>query len=134
MSLNDGCGTAMYVAPEIAGGFMKNSHGFPVDWWGLGCVLMEIVTGKAPFGDIEYMSKFEIFNNINEKEISCPLSMDNNLKNLLKGLLDKDQIKRFNFSRVKSSSWLADVNWDDLYNLKIKSPWHPIDNKNPNTR
>ena len=35
----------MYVAPEIAGGFTKNSHGFPVDWWGLGCVLMEMVTG-----------------------------------------------------------------------------------------
>ena len=30
--LVDGCGTAMYVAPEIAGGFMKKQHGFPVDW------------------------------------------------------------------------------------------------------
>jgi len=44
--LQDGCGTAMYVAPEIAGGFTRNKHGYPVDWWGLGCVLMEMVTGK----------------------------------------------------------------------------------------
>ena len=43
--LQDGCGTAMYVAPEIAEGFSRGSHSFPVDWWGLGCVLMEMVTG-----------------------------------------------------------------------------------------
>ena len=43
--LQDGCGTAMYVAPEIAEGFTRGSHSFPVDWWGLGCVLMEMVTG-----------------------------------------------------------------------------------------
>lgn len=44
-ALLDGCGTAMYVAPEIAGGFMKRPHSYPVDWWGLGCILMEMVTG-----------------------------------------------------------------------------------------
>ena len=57
----------MYVAPEIASGFMTQSHGYPVDWWGLGCVLVEMVTGNAPFGDIETSSKFEVFNNINGK-------------------------------------------------------------------
>jgi serine/threonine protein kinase len=45
-ALVDGCGTAMYVAPEIAEGFMKRPHGFPVDWWGLGCVLFEMITGE----------------------------------------------------------------------------------------
>lgn len=44
--LRDGCGTAMYIAPEIAGGFMKGTHGFPVDWWALGCVLYEMIAGN----------------------------------------------------------------------------------------
>jgi serine/threonine protein kinase len=48
-NLRDGCGTAMYIAPEIASGFMKGSHSFPVDWWALGCVLMEMVTGNFHF-------------------------------------------------------------------------------------
>ena len=65
--LHDGCGTAMYVAPEIAGGFMKCAHSFPVDWWSLGCVLAEMVSGRAPFGDTDTSSKFEVFNNINQK-------------------------------------------------------------------
>ena len=45
--LHDGCGTAMYVAPEIASGHMKKAHGLPVDWWGLGCILYEMLVGKA---------------------------------------------------------------------------------------
>ena len=44
--LKDGCGTAMYIAPEVASGFTKMSHGFPVDWWGLGCILYEMVAGN----------------------------------------------------------------------------------------
>ena len=46
-TLRDGCGTAMYVAPEIAQGFMKQAHGLPVDWWGLGCVLYEMLYGNV---------------------------------------------------------------------------------------
>ena len=43
--LQDGCGTVMYMAPELAGKTPGLSHGFPVDWWALGCVLFELVTG-----------------------------------------------------------------------------------------
>ena len=36
----------MYLAPEIASGHSHSSHGYPVDWWGLGCVLFELVVGE----------------------------------------------------------------------------------------
>lgn len=53
-----GCGTVMYMAPEIAAiantannNNIKNGNsgscGFPVDWWALGCVLMEMLTGEV---------------------------------------------------------------------------------------
>eukprot|EP01036_Dinobryon_divergens_P024807 gene24807-33287_t len=114
--LQDGCGTAMYVAPEIAEGFTRGSHSFPVDWWGLGCVLMEMVTGDAPFGDSETMSKFEIFNNINHKSVRFPLLMSMELKSLLKGLLDKNPAKRM--------GW-AQVSWEDMLKQNIQPPWIP---------
>jgi serine/threonine protein kinase len=44
--LQDGCGTVMYMAPELVGKTQLATHGFPVDWWALGCVLFEMVTGK----------------------------------------------------------------------------------------
>jgi serine/threonine protein kinase len=128
--LHDGCGTAMYVAPEIAGGHMKLSHGLPVDWWSLGCILYEMivgrsttlqrvresiplisssVTGEAPFGDTDKMSKFEIFNNINSGQVSFPLSIGGNLKSMIKGLLEKNQQQRFRYGEVKLNSWVSDV-------------------------
>ena len=36
----------MYLAPEIASGYTDSTHGYPVDWWSLGCVLFELVTGE----------------------------------------------------------------------------------------
>lgn len=107
--LKDGCGTVMYIAPEVACGFMKGSHGFPVDWWALGVVLMEMVTGEAPFGDSDSLSKFEIFNNITEKRITYPLLMSSSLKTLLKGLLEKDPDKRFSWQQISLSTWIEHV-------------------------
>ena len=44
--LKDFCGTAMYISPEIVGG-QSHSHGNGVDWWALGVVLYEMLTGSA---------------------------------------------------------------------------------------
>lgn len=124
--LHDGCGTAMYVAPEIAGGFMKCAHSFPVDWWSLGCILAEMVTGKPPFGDTDSSSKFEVFNNTNHKPPNLPMgSCTSQLRNLLRGLLEKDPAKRFAWADVKRDAWLKDVSWTDLLNKAVTPPWVP---------
>jgi serine/threonine protein kinase len=39
-------GTAMYQAPEL---LAKAPHDVAVDWWALGCLLLEMVRGKSPF-------------------------------------------------------------------------------------
>lgn len=132
--LHDGCGTAMYVAPEIAGGFMKCAHSFPVDWWSLGCVLAEMVTGKAPFGDTDSTSKFEVFNNINQKPPNLPMrSCSSQLRVLLYGLLDKDPKKRFAWADVQKNAWLRDVSWTDLLNRTVTPPWQPALKQEPTT-
>lgn len=127
-ALQDGCGTAMYVAPEIASGFNQN-HGHPVDWWGLGCVLVEMLTGEAPFGDTEKMSKFEIFNNINGNPPRLGMSMKSSIKALAKGLLEKDQTKRFSFDNVRKCEWLAEFPWKGLEEKQILPPFPPSDIK-----
>jgi len=131
--LQDGCGTAMYVAPEIAGGFFKKAHGFPVDWWSLGCVLAEMVTGHAPFGDTDHASKFEVFTNITENSPSLSMSMSSSCRTLVKGLLEKDPAKRLSWQGLKASDFVKDVNWGDLLSKQVVPPWQPEPNSEPST-
>ena len=42
-------GTVLYMAPEVLRG---RKHGWPVDIWSLGCVVMELMSGVLPFRHI----------------------------------------------------------------------------------
>jgi len=45
---NSVCGTPEYLAPEI---LLKKGHGKAVDWWTLGALIFEMITGLPPFYD-----------------------------------------------------------------------------------
>ena len=40
------CGTIEYMAPEI---LTRNGHGKAVDWWSLGALMYDMLTGVPPF-------------------------------------------------------------------------------------
>lgn len=115
--LYDGCGTAMYVAPEIAGGFMKQNHSYPVDWWALGVILYEIVIGTAPFGDTDKLSKFEVFNNVLQNRVTYPLrcfpdkatAVSMKCKSLISSLLKTNPAERFRYNQVRCSDFMKTV-------------------------
>lgn len=38
----------LFTAPEVIG---KKKYGTSVDWWGLGCLIYEMIAGQSPFRD-----------------------------------------------------------------------------------
>lgn len=78
-----------------------------------------IFAGNAPFGDSDRMSKFEIFNNINNNSPSFPLGMSSAAKALITGLLVKDPGKRFGWKDVSAAAWLVEVRSQALCSMNI---------------
>ena len=123
--LTSGCGTAMYLAPEIAEGKTNSAHGLPVDWWSLGCVIFEMLTGTAPFGDTADSNKFEIFNKINKGKVKYPGFITPEAKGLLTGLICVDSDTRYKYADLRSHAWYKEVEWDAVLRCEMVPPWVP---------
>uniref|UniRef100_A0A674AUD0 Mitogen-activated protein kinase kinase kinase 4 n=1 Tax=Salmo trutta TaxID=8032 RepID=A0A674AUD0_SALTR len=52
--VNSTMGTAAYMAPEVITRAKGEGHGRAADIWSLGCVLIEMVTGKRPWHEYEH--------------------------------------------------------------------------------
>ena len=75
------CGTSGYLAPEIIMG-LGHDHG--VDWWALGILMFEMLTGYLPFQDENPM---DLYLKIAKDPIDFPDNISILAKSLLSSLL-----------------------------------------------
>jgi serine/threonine protein kinase len=89
-------GTLFYMATEI---FSNQPYSFPVDFWSLGCVLYEMVTGQKPFGDNSMMFVYNVMNN---QPFPIRTNGSDNVKNLIFNMLNKSSSKRISLVKFKT--------------------------------
>ena len=77
------CGTPEYLAPEL---LQEVDYGASVDWWALGCVMYEMMTGRLPFYSRD---QTKLFNAIMKDKLHLPNGMSASAKSILTGLLSK---------------------------------------------
>lgn len=82
-------GTPEYMAPEIIKG---EPYDYAVDWWLLGCVLYDMMTGKPPFTGKTHKV---ILDKIIRSKPMLPYYLSLDAKDLLGKLLQKNPAKRF---------------------------------------
>lgn len=113
------CGTAEYVAPEMLVG---DPYGFPIDAWGLGCVIYEMLVGTPPF----YDTRPSVMNeNIVFSSPKYPASLSPCVVGLMEGLLHKMQDKRLTIDEAMRHPWFTGVCWEAVMQKIPPPPFIP---------
>lgn len=92
---NSMCGTLEYMAPEI---ILGKGHDKAADWWSVGALLYEMLTGKAPFSG---GNRQKIQQKIVKDKVKMPPYLSSEAHSLLKGVRLKDSISPLSFKLEK---------------------------------
>jgi len=114
------CGTPEYLAPEV---LLGTSYTLAVDWWSLGTLMYEMITGLPAFfdNDVQRMYRYKM-----KAEIQMPDDMDVNAKDLILKFLDKDPSTRLqNPEEIRNHPYFSTIIWDDLLSKKVEPPYIP---------
>ena len=115
---NEIIGTPEYISPETLEGEEPSPA---VDLWAWGCIIYFFFHGFSPFKE---KNNFHIFQKIKNNDFKIRKDLDEDAKNIIKGLLEKDPKKRLgsgdnldknnNMNALKNHKFFKNINFDKL--------------------
>ncbi|XP_009318524.1 PREDICTED: cGMP-dependent protein kinase 2 isoform X3 [Pygoscelis adeliae] len=117
------CGTPEYVAPEV---ILSKGHDCSVDFWSLGILVYELLTGSPPFSGADQMMTYNLILKGIEK-LDFPKIITRRPEDLIRRLCRQNPTERLGNLRngindIKKHRWLSSFNWDGLKVRKLTSP------------
>lgn len=117
------CGTPEYFAPELVA---RLPYGPAVDWWTLGCIVFEMVTGLPPFYKD---SRKELEEGIKKDNPKLPKHVTPECRQFISELLTKDPAKRLgsagDIDEVREHPWFFGINWTFVTDKRYAAPYAP---------
>lgn len=104
-------GTPEYMAPEI---LLGKEYDYAVDWWSLGAVCYDLLTGSPPFTGNNHA---KIVAKITKSKLNLPYYLSADAKDLLTRLLRKDPRKRLGYRDIdviRKHRFFRKLDWKKL--------------------
>mmetsp|Transcript_141388 Transcript_141388/g.439422 ORF Transcript_141388/g.439422 Transcript_141388/m.439422 type:complete len:775 (-) Transcript_141388:36-2360(-) len=121
------CGTPDYFAPEL---IASKGHSHAVDWWTLGILTFELLSGHPPF---ESATPMQIYQKVTKgiNRVSFPKKCKGSAEPLIKGLCNTQPserlpMKKGDIKNIKDHAWFTGFDWDAMFNFKMPAPYKPV--------
>merc|ERR1719284_1614568 len=119
------CGTIEYMAPEI---LTRSGHGKAVDWWSLGALMYDMLTGAPPFTAENRKKTIE---KILKGKLNLPPYLTPDARDLIKKLLKRQISQRLgsgpaDADPIKTHPFFKHISWADVISRKLEPPFKPV--------
>jgi len=120
------CGTPEYVAPEV---ILNKGHDISADYWSLGVLMFELLTGTPPFTGTDPMKTYNIILK-GIDAIEFPRNITARAKELIKKLCRDNSAERLGYQKggirdIQKHKWFDGFNWEGLRQRTLTPPILP---------
>jgi hypothetical protein len=121
------CGTPDYFAPEL---IASKGHTDAVDWWMLGILTFELMSGHPPF---ESATPMQIYAKVQKgiNKVNFPTKLKGDIETLVKGLChatptERIPCKKGGIENVKKEKWFSGFDWAKMFDCTLDPPYKPV--------
>jgi len=121
------CGTPDYFAPEL---IASEGHTNAVDWWTLGILIFELMSGHPPF---ESAYPMQIYSKVMKGvgKLQFPAKCQGPVGDLIRALLKREPSERLpmkqgGIKNIMAHKWYASFGWEAMRSLTIEAPYKPV--------
>jgi serine/threonine protein kinase len=110
------CGTPEYMAPEV---IKQKGHSHAVDWWCLGILVFELLSGETPFCNQSTLQIYKAINKGIDKIKKWPRAITGDDKETVRELCKEDPNKRLpklenGVEKLRARKLWSKIKWDAL--------------------
>ena len=113
------CGTFEYLAPEV---LRREVYGKAVDYWSLGMILHEMLTGLPPWYTTD---KAELRDRILHADLTFPSKVSRKARQLIEELLRRNPEERLTGAAARDHAFFCDLDWERLAVEAVPAPFLP---------
>jgi cGMP-dependent protein kinase len=121
------CGTPDYFAPEL---IASTGHTNAVDWWTLGILIFELMSGHPPF---ESAYPMQIYAKVTKgiSKVPFPAKCQGPVGDLIRSLLRNEPSERLpmrpgSVQNLKAHKWFEGFDWTSMSELSLEAPYKPV--------